>query len=77
MDSTDVYYEVLNMETSGELDRSRLNLTLNLSSLIQSPSIISIDAITPKEEYQSGKHIFYVFNICKGLIFDVQAFYIA
>lgn len=43
------------METSGELDRNRLNLTLNLSSLIQSPSITSIDTITPKEEYHSGK----------------------
>lgn len=42
------------METSGELDRNRLNLTLNLSSLIQSPSITSVDSITPKEEYHSG-----------------------
>ncbi|GJQ88093.1 hypothetical protein Trydic_g13105 [Trypoxylus dichotomus] len=50
LDLTDVYYEVLNMETSGELDRNRLNLTLNLSSLIQSPSITSIDTITPKDE---------------------------
>lgn len=51
----DVYYEVLNMETSGELDRNLLNLNLNLSSLIQSPSITSIDTLTPKEEYYSGK----------------------
>lgn len=50
----DVFYEVLNMETSGELNRNRLNLTLNLSNLIQSPSITSIDTITPKEEYESG-----------------------
>ncbi|KAL3277172.1 hypothetical protein HHI36_012522 [Cryptolaemus montrouzieri] len=49
----DVYYEVLSMETSGELDRNLLNLNLNLSSLIQSPSIASIDTITPKEEYYS------------------------
>ncbi|XP_031335344.1 rab GTPase-activating protein 1-like isoform X2 [Photinus pyralis] len=49
----DVFYEVVNMETSGELDRNRLNLTLNLSSLIQSPSITSVDSITPKEEYHS------------------------
>ncbi|KAJ8917151.1 hypothetical protein NQ315_012643 [Exocentrus adspersus] len=49
----DVYYEVLSMETSGELDRNLLNLNLNLSSLIQSPSITPIDALTPKEEYQS------------------------
>ncbi|CAG9835575.1 unnamed protein product [Diabrotica balteata] len=49
----DVYYEVLNMETSGELDRNLLNLNLNLSSLIHSPSITSIDTLTPKEEYYS------------------------
>ena len=54
MDTSDVYYEVLNMETSGELDRNRLNLTLNLTSLIQSPSITSIDIVTPKEDHLSG-----------------------
>lgn len=43
------------METSGELDRNLLNLNLNLSSLIQSPSITPIDTLTPKEEYHSGK----------------------
>ncbi|KAI4458021.1 tbc1 domain family member gtpase-activating protein [Holotrichia oblita] len=53
LDLTDIYYEVLSMETSGELDRNRLNLTLNLSSLIQSPSITSIDTITPKDENAS------------------------
>lgn len=47
-------YEVLGMETSGELDRNRLNLTLNLTSLIRTPSITSIDALTPKEDYLSG-----------------------
>ncbi|XP_057665079.1 rab GTPase-activating protein 1-like isoform X2 [Diorhabda carinulata] len=52
-DLNDVYYEVLNMETSGELDRNLLNLNLNLSSLIHSPSITSIDTLTPKEEYLS------------------------
>lgn len=56
-DLNDIYYEVLNMETSGELDRNLLNLNLNLSSLIQSPSITSIDTLTPKEEYQSGRTI--------------------
>lgn len=50
----DVYYEVLNMETSGELDRNLLNLNLSLASIIQSPSITSIDTLTPKEEYYSG-----------------------
>ncbi|XP_018572727.1 rab GTPase-activating protein 1-like isoform X2 [Anoplophora glabripennis] len=53
----DVYYEVLNMETSGELDRNLLNLNLNLSSLIQSPSITPIDTLTPKEEFHSGKSL--------------------
>lgn len=62
-DLGDVYYEVLNMETSGELDRNRLNLTLNLSSLIQSPSITSIDTITPKEEYHSGKSKYSKINL--------------
>jgi hypothetical protein len=52
-DLNDIYYEVLSMETSGELDKNLLNLNLNLSSLIQSPSITSIDTITPKEEYNS------------------------
>ncbi|XP_050304026.1 rab GTPase-activating protein 1-like isoform X2 [Anthonomus grandis grandis] len=49
-DHNEVIYEYLNMETSGELDRNLLNLNLNLSSLIQSPSITSIDPLTPKEE---------------------------
>ncbi|KAF5273077.1 hypothetical protein FQR65_LT04819 [Abscondita terminalis] len=52
-DLGDVFYEVVSMESSGELDRNRLNLTLNLSHLIQSPSITSVDSITPKEEYLS------------------------
>ncbi|XP_023018201.1 GTPase activating protein and centrosome-associated isoform X3 [Leptinotarsa decemlineata] len=52
-DLNDIHYEVLNMETSGELDRNLLNLNLNLSSLIQSPSITSIDTLTPKEECSS------------------------
>jgi hypothetical protein len=55
-DVTTVHYEVLNIETSGELDRNRLNLTLNLASLIRSPSFSSdIDTLTPKEEAVSGK----------------------
>lgn len=51
-DLNEVVYEVLSMETSGELDRNLLNLNLNLSSLIQSPSITSIDttSLTPKDE---------------------------
>ncbi|KAJ8985689.1 hypothetical protein NQ317_014337 [Molorchus minor] len=49
----DIHYEVLNMETSGELNRNLLNLNLKMSSLIQSPSITSIDTLTPKEEFDS------------------------
>ncbi|XP_076260530.1 GTPase activating protein and centrosome-associated isoform X4 [Rhynchophorus ferrugineus] len=52
-DHNEVVYEVLNMETSGEIDRNLLNLNLKLSGLIQSPSITSIDTLTPKEEYHS------------------------
>ncbi|KAK7869744.1 hypothetical protein R5R35_008281 [Gryllus longicercus] len=55
-DVTEVHYEVLNIETSGELDRNRINLSLNLASLIRSPSIssIDIDTLTPKEEVSDG-----------------------
>ncbi|CAG2057931.1 unnamed protein product [Timema podura] len=51
-DITEVHYEVVSIETSGELDRNRMNLTLNLASLIRSPSITSVDieTLTPKEE---------------------------
>ncbi|XP_065169560.1 rab GTPase-activating protein 1-like isoform X2 [Atheta coriaria] len=52
-ENADVIYEVVGMETSGELDRNRLNLTLNLSGLINSPSITSLDTMTPKDEYLS------------------------
>ncbi|KAL0275484.1 UNVERIFIED_CONTAM: hypothetical protein PYX00_003316 [Menopon gallinae] len=46
-------YEVLSIETSGELDRSRLNLSLNLASFIMSPSINSVEISTPKEDETS------------------------
>ncbi|XP_076673716.1 GTPase activating protein and centrosome-associated isoform X2 [Andrena cerasifolii] len=52
-DGTEVHYEVQSIETSGELDRNRLNLALNLASLIRSPSLTSIDTLTPKEEIDS------------------------
>lgn len=54
-DGTEIHYEVQSIETSGELDRNRLNLALNLASLIRSPSLTSIDTLTPKEEIDSGK----------------------
>lgn len=56
-DEGEMRYEVLNIETTGELDRNRLNLTLNLSSLIRSPSLSSIDTLTPREEIDSGIHL--------------------
>lgn len=52
-----VHYEVLSIDTSGDLDRNRPNLMLNLGNLIRSPSFssIDIDTLTPKEEAVSGK----------------------
>ncbi|XP_043274726.1 rab GTPase-activating protein 1-like isoform X3 [Venturia canescens] len=52
-DGSELHYQVQNIETSGELDRNRLNLALNLASLIRSPSLTSIDTLTPKEEIDS------------------------
>ncbi|XP_012282436.1 rab GTPase-activating protein 1-like isoform X2 [Orussus abietinus] len=52
-DGSEIHYEVQSIETSGELDRNRLNLALNLASLIRSPSLTSIDTLTPKEEIDS------------------------
>ncbi|XP_011304612.1 rab GTPase-activating protein 1-like isoform X2 [Fopius arisanus] len=52
-DGKEIHYEVQSIETSGELDRNRLNLALNLASLIRSPSLTSIDTLTPKEEADS------------------------
>ncbi|XP_063972215.1 rab GTPase-activating protein 1-like isoform X2 [Diachasmimorpha longicaudata] len=46
-DGKEIHYEVQSIETSGELDRNRLNLALNLASLIRSPSLTSIDTLTP------------------------------
>lgn len=51
-------YEVLSIETSGELDRSRLSLTLNLANFILSPTITSVgEIVTPKDE-ESGLNNF-------------------
>uniref|UniRef100_A0A1B6CKT3 Rab-GAP TBC domain-containing protein n=4 Tax=Clastoptera arizonana TaxID=38151 RepID=A0A1B6CKT3_9HEMI len=56
-DRTEVNYEVVKIERSEppvDLDRNRLNLTLNnLASFIHSPSVTSMDALTPKEDYAS------------------------
>uniref|UniRef100_A0ABD2VXZ4 Rab-GAP TBC domain-containing protein n=1 Tax=Trichogramma kaykai TaxID=54128 RepID=A0ABD2VXZ4_9HYME len=52
-EGNEVHYEVTNIDTSGEIDRNRLNLALNLASLIRSPSSTSIDTLTPKEDLES------------------------
>ncbi|OXU24097.1 hypothetical protein TSAR_015712 [Trichomalopsis sarcophagae] len=52
-EGNEIHYEVQNIETSGEIDRNRLNLALNLASLIRSPSLTSIDTLTPKEDFDS------------------------
>ncbi|XP_014248994.1 rab GTPase-activating protein 1 [Cimex lectularius] len=44
-------YEVVSIESTGPIDRNRLNMTLNnLANLIRSPSLTSIDTLTPKDE---------------------------
>lgn len=58
-EGNEIHYEVQNIETSGEIDRNRLNLALNLASLIRSPSLTSIDTLTPKEEIDSGNLNFF------------------
>lgn len=47
-------YDVVSVETSGELDRSRLNLPLSLSSLLPSP-LSSAPAPPSPSEPDSGK----------------------
>ena len=45
------------MKSSGEIERNRLNLTLNLASLIRTPDV-DLDSLTPKEDNMSGAHFF-------------------
>jgi len=49
-------YEVVSIETSGELDRSRLVLPLSLANFMRSPSLSSLEALSPKdlEDTNSG-----------------------
>lgn len=54
VNDNEIQYEVQSIDTSGEIDRNRLNLPLNLVSLIRSPSLTSIDTLTPKEDLDSG-----------------------
>ncbi|XP_039287963.1 rab GTPase-activating protein 1-like, partial [Nilaparvata lugens] len=53
-ETNELLYKVISIESSGELDRSRLNLTLNnIANFIRSPSVTSIDTLTPKDECPS------------------------
>lgn len=47
-------YEVASIETSGELDRSRLNLPLSLSSLLPSPLSTAPAPPSPSEPDSDG-----------------------
>jgi hypothetical protein len=57
-DPLETHFEVISIDTSGEIDRSR-SLGLNLASLI-SPSFPTFEALSPKEEDLSGNYIYFV-----------------
>lgn len=66
LDPPEPQFEVLSIETSGEIDRSR-SLGLNLASLI-SPSFPSFEALSsPKEEDLSGNKLEIVYCLLKSL----------
>ncbi|XP_050520900.1 rab GTPase-activating protein 1-like isoform X2 [Daktulosphaira vitifoliae] len=49
--TSEAEYKLLNIDNSGEMDKSRLNLTLNnLANFIRAQSINSIEMISPKDE---------------------------
>ncbi|XP_028169356.1 rab GTPase-activating protein 1 isoform X4 [Ostrinia furnacalis] len=52
--SGELNYEVINVDTSGELDRSRLNLPLSLSSLLPSPLSAAPAPPSPSEPDSDG-----------------------
>lgn len=48
-------YKLLNIDSSGEMDKSRLNMTLNnLANFIKTQSINSFELSSPKDEDLSG-----------------------
>ncbi|XP_050442635.1 rab GTPase-activating protein 1-like isoform X2 [Adelges cooleyi] len=49
--SSDIEYKLLNIDTSGEMEKSRLNLTLNnLANFMRSQSINTLELSPPKDE---------------------------
>jgi len=53
--NSDVSYKLLNIDSSGEMDKSRLNMTLNnLANFIKTQSINSFELSSPKDEDLSG-----------------------
>lgn len=49
--NSDVNYKLLNIDSSGEMDKSRLNMTLNnLANFIKTQSINSFELSSPKDE---------------------------
>ncbi|XP_052133519.1 rab GTPase-activating protein 1-like isoform X2 [Frankliniella occidentalis] len=53
VDSNDVDFELVSIRTTGELERNRRNLTLNLSGLIRS-SDVDLESMTPKDDLSDG-----------------------
>lgn len=52
-DSNEVDFELVSIKTTGELERNRRNLTLNLANMIRAPDV-DLDSLTPKEDNLSG-----------------------
>ncbi|XP_034235145.1 rab GTPase-activating protein 1-like isoform X2 [Thrips palmi] len=48
-DSNEVDFELVSIKTTGELERNRRNLTLNLANMIRAPDV-DLDSLTPKED---------------------------
>lgn len=48
-------YKLINIDSSGEMDKSPLNMTLNnLANFIKTQSINSIELFSPKDDNLSG-----------------------
>lgn len=67
-------YKLLNIDSSGEMDKSRLNMTLNnLANFIKIQSVNSVELSSPKDDDLSGNlltiFIFYVFLVFFFLIY--------
>ncbi|KAK3926524.1 Rab GTPase-activating protein 1 [Frankliniella fusca] len=53
VDSNEVDFELVSIKTTGELERNRRNLTLNLAGLIRS-SDVDLESMTPKDDLSDG-----------------------